>query len=460
MVGTHINRNITWADQAGPFMTYLARNSFMLQQGRFVADLAYLLNEGAPSTMPFWGAGLKPKPPEGFDYDYVNSDVLLNRMSVDANGKIVLPDGMQYSVLVLPETDRITLPVLRKIRELVQGGATVLGPKPLKSPSLSGYPNADREVQTLADEVWGDLDGVSRTKRAYGKGTVVWGLAPADVLSSLNIPKDVEYSGALDAKVSWIHRRTDNADIFFVANRSDSEQDIEVRFRIAGREAELWHADSGDITPAAFAISDRRTTVPLHLAERESVFVVFRKATASTLRSLPATTSSELTTVAGPWSVSFQPNLGAPPKIEMTQLAAWSANTDDGVKYFSGTATYDKQIQIDKRWLRPGDEVILDLGVVKDMAEVSINGHALPLSWKAPYRLSVTNYLKAGSNELQIKVTNQWTNRIVGDRTVTAEKRVFSTPPPGSGGLGPPQVLSDSGLIGPVRLVSVKASAK
>ncbi|MGD2095459.1 MAG: glycosyl hydrolase, partial [Phycisphaerales bacterium] len=170
MVGTHINRNITWAEYAGPFMTYLARNSFMLQQGLFVADLAYLLNEGAPSTMPIWGAGLTPKPPEGYDYDYVNADVLINRMSVNQDGQLVLPDGMSYRVLVLPEINRMTVPVLRKIRELVKGGTTVLGPKPLKSPSLAGYPDADSELQALANDLWGDLDGVSRTKRIYGKG--------------------------------------------------------------------------------------------------------------------------------------------------------------------------------------------------------------------------------------------------------------------------------------------------
>ena len=138
MVGTHINRNITWAEQAAPFMTYLARSSHLLQQGRFVADLAYLLNEGAPSTMPFWGAGLQPAPPTGYDYDYVNADALLTRMSVSADGRLVLPDGMSYRVLVLPQIDRMTLPVMRKIAELVRGGATVVGPRPMRSPSLVG----------------------------------------------------------------------------------------------------------------------------------------------------------------------------------------------------------------------------------------------------------------------------------------------------------------------------------
>ena len=460
MVGTHINRNITWAEQGQPFMTYLARNCFMLQQGLFVADLAYLLNEGAPSTMPFWGAGLKPAPPDGYDYDYVNTDVVLNRMSVNAEGRIVLPDGMSYSVLVLPEIDRMTLPVLRKIRELVHNGATVLGPKPLQSPSLAGYPNADREVQALAEELWGDLDGVSRTKRSYGKGTVVWGLSPADVLASLRIPKDVEYSRALDANVSWLHRRAGDADIYFVANQTDRKQDINARFRVSGKEAELWHADTGEIEPAEFSIADGRTTVPLHLAERESVFVVFRRATSSSARTLPRATVTTLATIDGPWTVSFPSNLGAPAKITLAKLESWTANADEGVKYFSGTATYTKTVQVDRRWfrgVRPGERILLNLGTVNDLAEVSVNGKALGILWKSPYQVDVTGALKPGANQLEIKVTNEWTNRLIGDRSAPPDKKVLAVGVPG---FGPPPTLKDSGLLGPVTFVSVAKVAQ
>jgi hypothetical protein len=168
-------------------------------------------------------------------------------MSVDAEGRIVLPDGMSYRVLVLPEIDRMTLAVLRKIRELIRNGATVLGPKPQQSPSLTGFPNADQELQKLAEEVWGDLDGVSRTKRSYGKGTVIWGLSPADVLTSLRIPKDVEFGGGLEANITWLHRRAGDADIYFVGNRTDRKQDLNVRLRVGGKEAELWHPDTGEI---------------------------------------------------------------------------------------------------------------------------------------------------------------------------------------------------------------------
>jgi len=432
MVGTHIHRNITWAEQAAPFMTYLARNSFLLQQGLFVADLAYLLPEGAPSTMPFWGAGLKPAPPEGYDYDYVNTDVLLNRMSVGEDGRLLLPDGMSYRALVLPEIDRMTPPVARKIRELVVGGATVVGPKPVKSPSLAGYPNADREVEALAGDLWGDLDGVSRTQHVYGKGKVVWGLPLAEVLKSLRVPKDFECSRVLDADVPWIHRRAGDAEIYFVANRTDRFQDLEARFRVNGKEAELWHPDTGAIEPAEYAIADGRTRMPLHLAERESVFVVFRRAARSPSRTLPRQATTPLATLAGPWDVSFPPTAGAPAKIQLAQLESWTASPEEGLKYFSGTATYTHSVDAPPAWFRPGARVLLDLGTVKDLAEVSVNGQALGTLWKPPYQVDATGVLKPGANPFEIKVTNQWTNR-------------QTTPP-------------ESGLIGAVTMVSVAAA--
>ncbi|HJZ81271.1 MAG TPA: glycosyl hydrolase [Pyrinomonadaceae bacterium] len=453
MVGTHINRNITWAEQAEPFMTYLARNSFLLQQGLAVADVAYLLNEGAPSTMPFWGAGLKPAPPEGYDYDYINADVLLTRMSTDAEGRLSLPDGMSYRVLALPETDRMTVPVLRKLRELVASGATVVGPRPVKSPSLAGYPESDREVQTIAGELWGDLDGISRTKHSYGKGLVVWGLPLAEVLAGLKTPKDVECSRDLDASVPWIHRRAGDVDIYFVVNRSDRPQELEVRFRVSGKEPELWHADTGVIEPADYNSADGRTTVPLHLSARGSVFVIFRRATTAPSRTASRASVTTLGTIDGPWTINFTANLGAPPALQVDKLESWTANSIEGVKYFSGTATYTKTIQAPRTWFRPGAQILLDLGAVGDLAEISINGRSLGTLWKQPYAIEVTQALKPGNNQLEIKITNEWTNRIVGDRSAPADKRILNVPAPPPGGLGTPPPLSPSGLMGPVRIV-------
>lgn len=453
MVGTHINRNITWAEQAGSFMTYLARTSYLLQQGLFVADLAYLLNEGAPSTMPIWGAGLMPKPPYGYDYDYVNADVLINRMSVRTDGQLALPNGMTYRILVLPQIDRMTISVLRKICELVKGGATVVGPRPNKSPSLAGYPEANNEIRARAHDLWGDLDGISRTKRTFGKGTVVWGLPLEDVLDSLDVPKDVEYSRPLDAKIAWIHRHMDNADIYFIANLTNSPHAIDVRFRISDKEAELWHPDTGEIGPAQYSIAGHRTTVSLDLDQRESVFVVFRKTASAPLRSLPTTKSTTLVNVDGPWDVRFPPNLGAPEKIKLTKLQSWTENTNDGVKYFSGTATYTQTIQVEQSWFQDRARLLLDLGLVKDIAEITVNGKMLGILWKPPYWMDVTGILKPRENKIQIKVTNQWMNRLIGDRSAPAGKKVLHAEGfMGFFGRMPP--LSESGLIGPVQLVS------
>jgi hypothetical protein len=458
MVGTHINRNITWAEQARPLMDYFSRTSFMLQQGLFVADFAYLLNEGAPSTPPIWGAGLQPAVPQGHDFDYINADVLLNRMTIGPDGRLTLPDGMSYRILVLPQTDTMRPELLAKVRELVAGGATVVGPRPARSPSLMGYPQTDNKVVELAAELWGDIDGISRNYHRLGKGQVVWGLPLTDVLKSINLVPDFEHGGALDADMAWIHRRSSDAEIYYVANLSDRPQDLQTRFRVAGKSAEIWHPDTGEIQPAAYSTASGRTTVPLHLEERELVFVVFRSPASQTERQVPVVASSVLTTVSGPWDVTFPPNLGAPERVQLAALTPWSANTNEGVKFFSGTATYSKNIQVQQSWLAAGQKVMLDLGAVNDLAELIVNGRSVGILWKPPYRIDVTSALRAGANTVQIKVTNEWTNRIAGDRGAPPERRVLSGAAAGGrggGGGGAPQVPA-SGLLGPVRLMAEK----
>jgi hypothetical protein len=449
MVGTHINRNITWAEQAAPFMTYLARNSFMLQQGRFVADIAYLLNEGAPSTMPIWGSGLDPAPPEGYDYDYINADVLINRMSVDSNGRLILPDGMNYAVLVLPNTDLMTLPVLKKIHDLVAGGATVMGRRPVKTPGLTGYPDSESRLQAMVFDLWGDLDGISRTQRTFGKGKVIWGMPLSGILSLSGVSRDVEYSAPLDTKLSWIHRSIGDADIYFIANGKDSLLNIDLRFRVSGREAEVWDPGTGSIVPAGYRFEKNKTIVPLNLSERQSVFVVFRQKALSASRTIPAESSNLLASLPGPWEISFPSDMGAPEKIQINNLESWTLSTDEGVKYFSGTADYVKIFNAPKKWLKSGSEFTLDLGKVGDIAEVTLNGTPLGTFWKVPYQIDITKVLKKGENRLEIKVTNQWTNRLVGDMKATPDKKVLNSTLRVFSG----QKMNDSGLLGPVTIV-------
>jgi len=449
MVGTHINRNITWADQAEPFMTYLSRCSFLLQQGKFAADLAYLLDEGAPSTMPIWGEGLKPAPPEGYDYDYVNADALINRMSVDNDGRLILPDGMSYTMLVLPETRKMTLHVLRKIHDLVREGATVVGPRPESTPGLSGYPGSEETLKALSYELWGDLDGVSRTKREFGKGNIFWGISPETVLKLKKTEPDLEYSGTPDTAIDWIHRKTEDADIYMIVNSTDNPVKTEIRFRQKGRTPEIWDPATGGIRPVTFEASGERTVIPLSLAERESFFVVFTDKVPEKLIAAPAEPVL-LADISENWEVSFSPEYGGPEKAVFSRPESWTLNSDERIKYYSGTATYTKTIKAPEKWFKAGNSLKLDLGDVRDVAEISVNGRDARKIWKPPYTADITGLLKKGSNNIEIRVTNQWTNRLAGDRNLPPEKKVLNS----SLFVFPRAKLNDSGLPGPVRILS------
>jgi hypothetical protein len=285
---------------------------------------------------------------------------------------------------------------------------------------------------------------------------VVWGRPLDETLASLGIAKDFEYGRGLDAELAWIHRRAGDIDIYYVANLTDRAQELAARFRVVGREAEIWRPDTGEIEPAGHASEKDGTVVPLELSEREAVFVVFRRGATSPSRARPSATTSTLTTLNGPWDVRFPPDLGAPPRMQLAKLESWTANADPGVKYFSGKATYAKSVRVPDEWLRPGARILLDLGRVADNAEVAVNGKALGTLWKPPYQVDATGALKRGENRLEIAVTNQWTNRLLGDRLEPAEKKVLGSSGvnPGGVGAGPIQAAPDSGLLGPVRLLS------
>ncbi len=486
MVGTHINRNITWAEDAAPVMTYFARVSYMLQQGSPVADLAYLLPEGAPSTMPFWGAGLEPMPPAGYDYDYVNTDILLHHTSVTANGNIhvdggsQMPDGMTYRVLVLPPISQMTQQVLARLHELVEAGATIVGERPAGSPGLE---LGTVDYQALAADLWGDLDGLTDTQHVFGKGMTYWGLPLDEVLARLGLLPDFRSSESLESAPAWIHRKTKDADIYFVVNQADKPEHIDLRLRSTGKDEEVWNPMTGKraevrasdgptpvadrngnrqpgIEPAAYVEQQGFTTASLDLAERESVFVVIRRdAAARSPGSGPSRAAdTTLTTIQGPWALSFPPNRGAPASIQLPQLVSWTENSDPGVKYFSGTATYSKEIQAPATWFHSGQHLFLDLEKVRDIAEVEVNGKPAGGVWAPPYRVDVTAGLKPGVNHLQIRVTNEWTNRIVGDRLLPSEKRVLPDSgaplPRGGGPFFGPREPAESGLLGSVTLVA------
>jgi hypothetical protein len=466
--GLWFNRNETWASEAGPWVTYLARCSYMLQQGHFFGDVAYFYGEEGPLTAVF-GWKEQQDAPEGYGFDFVNSDVVLRRLSFK-DGRLVTPGGTSYRILYLGgRSQRMTLPVLRQLKSLVEQGAIIVGNKPTDSPSLS---DDEKEFHRVADELWGTgaaakqgwakellgkVTSQPSTYHRFGAGRVYTGMSANEVLKDLNIGEDFEYTKPeTDTTLMFLHRRLDEGDIYFVDNRNDRPESVDATFRVEGRVPELWDAATGKSTPVSYRIANGRTTVPLRLDPYGSVFVVFRDPAKAASVELPEARETEVPNLDDAlntnWSVNFQPNRGAPEMVAFDRLTSWSDNSIDGVKYFSGTATYSKTIQIPEGVLIPRTHLWLDLGGVRDVAEVAVNGKYLGIQWKTPFKVDVTGVLKTGSNQIAIGVTNLWVNRLIGDQQSYAVKKYTFTDFEPYKADSP---LLPSGLLGPVRIVSV-----
>ncbi|MCF7957720.1 MAG: hypothetical protein K9M57_04650, partial [Phycisphaerae bacterium] len=428
--GTHFNPNLTWWRHAKPWLTWISRCQQMLSQGLFVGDVCYYLGNNIPEPTRnpnrikhvFKNLGL------GYDYDYCNADVILNRMSVE-NGRIVLPDGMSYRLLVLPDQDTMSVELLEKIKDLVGAGATIVGPKPVKDPGLKNYPQCDVTVQKLANKLWGDCDGVNVTKHEYGKGRVFWGTAERDILTSDGIAPDFQFSGKSNTYIDFIHRNTSQAEIYYVANRNDRwEKNIACTFRVSGKVPEIWDPITGSIRPAAkFTQKGETTSLSLEFAPFGSMFIVFRHL------GTPATATgnfpvySSLIELDGPWTVKFDPKWGGPESVRFDQLESWTARNEEGIKYYSGTATYIKKFDVAEQNWKPGEKLFLDLGEVKNLCEVRLNGQTLGTLWTVPFRIEISDAVKQNNNTLEIDVTNLWANRLVGDWKLPEAKRFTKT---------------------------------
>jgi len=435
--GQWFTRHETWAESALPWTTYLARSSYMLQQGKFAADVLYYYGEDSNITALF-GAKL-PDVPAGYGYDFVNADALKNKVAAAADGRLTTAGGMSYRLLALdPNSKHMSLAVLRKIRDLVNAGAIVVGAKPADSPSLA---DDQAEFRKLADQLWG---------AGVGKGKVYGGQSIAEALAALQVKPDFEFTRPRqDTNLNFVHRRLADGDVYWVSNTNNRKESLEAIFRVQGKAPELWNAETGAAEPAAYAIAGGRTTVPLRLEPNEAVFVVFRKAAEAPSRTLPLISTTMLAAITGAWDVAFQPDRGAPARIKLEALSSWSDNGDSGVRYFSGTGTYTKTVPAEQGWFKTGAKLWLDLGDVKNIADVAVNGKRLGILWKTPFRADVTSALKAGDNTLEIKVTNLWVNRLIGDQQPGAKKLTYTA----QQFYRADSPLLPSGLLGPVRIL-------
>jgi hypothetical protein len=441
--GQWFTRNETWAEQAKPWITYLSRSCFLLQQGTYIADILYFYGEDSNLTARFRDHA--PDLPAGYSFDYINADALIHRLSATGS-RLTTPSGMAYRVLVLdPSARQMSLPVLRKISQLVRAGAIVVGAKPEATPSLS---DDEQEFHHLTDELWGS--GANPTTIA--KGSVIEGQRLEHVLRSMDVSPDFEFTGIHpeSASLKFVHRQWSGGDLYYIDNATNYRQTVEATFRVVGEEAELWHADTGKIEPANFAVTHGRTKVSLQLEPWETIFVVFRAGSISSSRHLLPETESVLAVVPGPWMVTFQANHGAPARMTVANLTQWNESTDSGVRYFSGTATYTKIVYAPGAWFIPSERLWIDLGDVRDVGEIYLNGRPVGIAWKWPFKLDATDRFRRGNNTLEIRVTNTWVNRIIGDRQPNVDRTYTFTSPPVYEANSP---LKPSGLLGPVRIL-------
>jgi hypothetical protein len=484
--GVNFSRtNTWWGRPAKAYIDYLRRCQSMLQQGRYVADILYFYGDGAPNMLPA-KPFIRPAMPDGYSYDGCDAATLLSRVEA-RDGRLALPDGMSYRMLVLKEDHRMTPEVLAKVKELVKAGATVIGPKPTESPSLCGYPKCDERVRQLADEVWGNVDSKGTIDRRFGDGRIVWKTAVADVLKSMEIDADVEIvKNKHENPIEWLHRSTGDAEIYFLSNQkniidhgasleiwerrykafaiNEAEKDtacIDVGFRVTQKQPELWDAtnDTRRDLPA-FREEKGRTIVPLELPPSGSCFVVFRKTRPSHSKQIDSKNFPAMrktAEIAGPWSVVFDPKWGGPAQITFKTLDDWTARPEPGIKYYSGRATYKTVFDAAETIRTPGNRVYLDLGSLRSIAEVRLNGTDLGVLWCPPWRVDITGQLKPTGNLLEIDIVNLWANRVIGDAVLPKAKRVTWTSLSDTiMALKPDSRLVPSGLRGPVLLYTTK----
>jgi hypothetical protein len=464
--GVHWERTETWWDLVPAFHSYLSRCQQMLRHGLPVADILYLTPEGAPQVfLPPPSATVGKLPDRrGYNFDGCAPSALIERASVE-DGRIVFPDGMSYRVLVLPEVETMTPRLLAKIQKLIRAGATVIGVPPLKSPSLSDYPDCDEQVGRMAGALWNE--------HAVGRGKLISGMAPehqsagatnkvnnpeiypsyestTSVLAKMGVPPDFESDGS----VRYVHRRDGDSDIYFVANRANRPLAAQCTFRVTGRTPEWWNPVTGERHDLPqYELQNGMTVVPLRFEAQESAFIVFRKSggkSAGAGENFPGV--HIVKTLETPWQVSFDPKWGGPEKVIFPKLEDWSTNLDPGIKFYSGKAIYRMSFDLSgSAMANSRDGILLSLGNVKNLASVKFNGSDLGVVWCPPWQVKIPGaLLRNQNNDLEITVANLWPNRLIGDQSLPDDKKFCQTtwnPYKASSPLLP------SGLLGPVTML-------
>jgi hypothetical protein len=427
--GTHVNPQVTWWKHSSAFIDYMHRTQSIVQHGKFIADVLYYYGDHVPNVFPFkhWDpAGVMP----GFDYDVTDETIFLQLKVED--GKIIVPGGVEYKVLVLPDHRVLSIPVLEKLEKLLQQGASVIGHKPENLVSLVGGEKEQKQFHELANKIWGEENNEKGTKK-YGKGTVTWGVTARKYLLDKGIPADfsvLENDSKTD--FDYIHYKIAESDVYFVSNQSEERKTFNAQFRVDGLQPELWDALTGVIREAqAFSQNAKLTTMPLMLEPFGSIFVVFNSSINKNKQGVALRNFPDFNTVKnidGEWNVHFDTKWGGPGSIIFPELIDWTAHSNDGIKYYSGSAIYNKTFNLNFE-PRNNKQYFLQLGNVKDVgiAAVEINGKDKGILWTKPFRVEIGRELRQGENTLKIEIINSWYNRVAGDQTFPNKKQYTAT---------------------------------
>lgn len=441
--GNEFNRKNTWFSQMPVFSDYLKRCNYMLQQGLYVADVAYFIGEDTPKMT----GKCSPELPQGYSYDYINAEVLLNRAIVKDH-KLILPDGMQYRLLVLPELETMRPEVLKKLEEFASSGLAIIGKRPLSSPSLQNYPHADTEIKKLSGKMWN-----GKPSQPYGKGQIFdCSQSIRNVLSQLGIKPDFDLGQASEAPFLYIHRMLSDGDLYFISNQSEEIQAISPIFRVSKNTyPELWNPVTGETRPLPeYSVKEGGIEVPLQFDALESAFLVFspiKGEVNESKKNVPL--RQPVATLNDRWEVTFRSVYTTPMTFVMDSLTCWTKLEDRILRHHSGEAVYEKSFH----WNGQDSSRVLylDLGNVMVMATVQLNDKYVGGVWAPPYRLRINDYIHPGENKVRITVVNNWMNKLIGDLNLPERERETSVT------VNPwkkDTPLQESGLLGPVQLYS------
>ena len=449
--GVHWDRNQTWWPMASAYHDYVSRCQYLLQQGRTVADILYLAPEGAPHVFRAPTSALESSfdsaLPDRREYNFDGCPPSLLYSASVKDGSIVFPGGASYRVLVLPDNRTMTPQLLEKISQLAAEGATIIGNRPVKSPSLCEYPACDEEVKKLSDEIWGEGkvipcgEELDNLYQPYSK--------TVSILASMKVVPDfVSDSGC----IRYTHRTTAGVEIYFLSNRTGKEVVTDCSFRVNGRKPEIWNPMDGSTrNVTTYSCSGGSMTIPLKFEAHESYFIIFTKHLRSSGKASAPNYDTYVAadTLKGSWKVSFDPAWGGPQSVIFSSLEDWSKSGNDGIKHYSGIAEYEKVFSLGK--VQKGRKYFLNFDKVCVMAHIWLNGKDMGIIWTNPYRVEITSALKEGDNGLRIEVANLWPNRLIGDlQTENGRRYTFTTYNRFRKG----DPLLESGLIGKAYITS------